>query len=281
MSIEKGVLYIVATPIGNLEDLTPRAQRVLREVDLVAVEDSRHSRPMLQQFSICTPLVALHDHNEIQLLKKIVKRLEAGGSVALISDAGTPLISDPGFPLVRACHRQGITVSPIPGPSAAICALSVAGLPADRFTFEGFPERKATARRKQFETLLRETRSMIFYESSHRIRASLSDMADLFGHDRSAALARELTKVHETVVRSNLGQLCELLNGDPDQRRGEFVIIVAGAVELKDEITREAEKVLRELVKELPISQAASLAARITGAQKNLLYKVALSWQRE
>ena len=280
MSIAKGVLYIVATPIGNLEDLTPRAQRVLQEVDLIAVEDSRHSRPMLQHYSITTPLVALHEHNEILLLQKIVARLQAGGSVALICDAGTPLISDPGFPLVRACHRNGITVSPVPGPSAVICALSVAGIPPDRFTFEGYPERKRAARRKQLEALAEEPRSIIFYESSHRIQESLSDMADAFGHDRPATLARELTKVHETIVQARLGELCELLRCDADQRRGEFVIIIAGAVSVKDEVKLLSEKILHELLKELSISQAVSLTARITGLKRNLLYKVALAWKK-
>ena len=279
VSIQKGVLYLVATPIGNLDDLSLRAKAVLESVDRIAVEDTRHSRPLLQRYGVRTPLVALHEHNERQVLEELVDRLSEGEAVALISDAGTPLISDPGFPLVRRCREAGIPVSPVPGPCAAIAALSASGLPTDRFLFEGFPARTGEARRKQFEALRDETGTLVFYEASHRVAASLSDMAAVFGVDRGAVVARELTKLHETILSGTLGALVSTLEGDPDQRRGEFVIVVGGAPAGEGTIDPEAERVLRVLVAELPLKQAAALAARITGEKKNRLYGLALSWK--
>lgn len=279
VSIQKGVLYLVATPIGNLDDLSLRAKAVLESVDRIAVEDTRHSRPLLQRYGVRTPLVALHEHNERQVLEELVDRLSEGEAVALISDAGTPLISDPGFPLVRRCREAGIPVSPVPGPCAAIAALSASGLPTDRFLFEGFPARTGEARRKQFEALRDETGTLVFYEASHRVAGSLSDMAAVFGVDRGAVVARELTKLHETILSGTLGALVSTLEGDPDQRRGEFVIVVGGAPAGEGTIDPEAERVLRVLVAELPLKQAAALAARITGEKKNRLYGLALSWK--
>ena len=279
VSIQKGVLYLVATPIGNLDDLSLRAKAVLESVDRIAVEDTRHSRPLLQRYGVRTPLVALHEHNERQVLEELVDRLSEGEAVALISDAGTPLISDPGFPLVRRCREAGIPVSPVPGPCAAIAALSASGLPTDRFLFEGFPARTGEARRKQFEALRDETGTLVFYEASHRVAGSLSDMAAVFGVDRGAVVARELTKLHETILSGTLGALVSTLEGDPDQRRGEFVIVVGGAPAGEGMIDPEAERVLRVLVAELPLKQAAALAARITGEKKNRLYGLALSWK--
>jgi 16S rRNA (cytidine1402-2'-O)-methyltransferase len=277
VSITNGTLYVVATPIGNREDLTPRAVETLKGVALIAAEDTRHSQPLLRHFGIDTPLQALHEHNERQVLGKIVERLQKGDAVALISDAGTPLVSDPGFPLVRECHREGIPVVPIPGPSALVTALSASGLPTDRFIFEGFPPRTQKARQEQFEALRREPRTLVFYESSHRVKECVRDMAEVFGPERPAVLARELTKLHETILWDSLGALCDVLESDPNQSRGEFVLLVAGEEQSSEEaVDRDAERVLRILLEELPVKQAAGLAARISGEKKNRLYQLAL-----
>ena len=281
MSIEKGVLYIVATPIGNRGDITERAKEVLNSVTLIAAEDTRHSRPLLKSLGISTRLVAMHEHNERKMLEKLTRMLQQGDTLALISDAGTPLISDPGFPLVRACHQLGIKVSPLPGPSAAIAALSAAGLPTDRFRFEGFPARTSSARKGAFEKLKNEPLTLIFYESSHRIQASLADMAALFGEDRQCVLARELTKLHETIIQCTLGELCALLETDPNQRKGEFVILIAGATTRDESLNPEALRILKLLVDELPVKKAAAITARITGEKKNRLYQQALALRGE
>jgi 16S rRNA (cytidine1402-2'-O)-methyltransferase len=281
VSITKGVLYIVATPIGNLGDLSARAVEVLQAVDLVAAEDTRHTRPLLRQYGIETPLLALHEHNELQVLERLIARLQGGEAVALVSDAGTPLISDPGFPLVRECRRLGVPVSPIPGPSALIAALSASGLPTDRFLFEGFPERSQAARRAQFEALRDEPRTLVFYESSHRVLESLKDMAAIFGSERRAVLARELTKLHETIVADPLGELVALVESDPMQQKGEFVLMVAGTEPRSGEaLPPQTERLLRILLEELPVKQAAALASRISGEKKNRLYQAAVALQR-
>lgn len=277
--MDKGCLYIVAMPIGNRDDITERARQVLSAVELIAVEDTRHSRPLLQALGISTPLLALHEHNELKLVGRLVGQLSAGGTIALISDAGTPLISDPGFPLVRACRQAGVRVVPIPGPSAVICALSAAGLPTDRFLFEGFPARMPAARRDQFARLKEATMTLIFYESSHRILDSLADMAAVFGEGRPAVLARELTKLHETILSESLGVLVERVSRDPNQQKGEFVVMVAGAVRDAEAIDPEAQRVLAVLLEELPTKKAATLAAKITGVKKNRLYRKALELQ--
>lgn len=281
VSIEKGVLYVVAMPIGNRKDISLRAIDVLREAELIAAEDTRHSGPLLKQLGIDTPMLALHEHNERGLVDNLVGRLREGGNLALISDAGTPLISDPGFPLVRECHRQGIRVSPIPGASAVICALSAAGLPTDRFIFEGFPPRTQTARRERFKSLAIETGTLVFYESGHRIQHCVSDLVECFGGERPVVMARELTKLYETILFSTLKELHDRLEDEPVQRKGEFVILIAGAVKSVEHLAPESEKVLRILLKELPVKQASSLAARITGEKKNRLYRLALDWQEE
>jgi 16S rRNA (cytidine1402-2'-O)-methyltransferase len=279
VSIDKGVLYVVATPIGNREDISRRAIEILRSVDLIAAEDTRHSGPLLRQLGIETPLLAFHEHNEQRVLDKLIGRLLAGDSMALISDAGTPLISDPGFPLVRECHRRGLRVSPLPGASALVCALSAGGLPTDRFLFAGFPARNGAARREQLRGLAQEPGTLVFYESSHRVRACLADMAEVFGDARPAVLARELTKLHETIVNADVGALRRLLEADPLQRKGEFVILIAGAPSQQGELSPESVRILRILGEELPLKQAAALAARITGEKKNLLYRLALDWK--
>ncbi len=273
---------MVATPIGNLEDFPPRAVETLKAVQVIAAEDTRHSQPLLRHFGIQTHLMALHEHNERQVLGGIVERLRKGESVALISDAGTPLVSDPGFPLVRECHREGIAVVPIPGPSALVTALSASGLPTDRFIFEGFPPRTQKARQERFEALRREPRTLVFYESSHRVKECVRDMAEIFGPERPAVLARELTKLHETILSDTLGGLCDVLEDDANQSRGEFVLLVAGEEQTSDEgVDPNAERVLRILLEELPVKQAAGLAAKISGEKKNRLYQLALELRGE
>ncbi len=280
MSNQPGVLYVVATPIGNLEDLSPRAARVLSEVDLIAAEDTRHTRVLLSHFGISTALLAVHEHNERQALKTVLERLSRGESVALVSDAGTPLISDPGFALVRAAQECGVRLCPVPGPSALLCALSVAGLPTDRFVFEGFLPRTAEKRRARLAELAGDSRTLVLYESSHRLLASLTDLVAVLGPVRRAVLARELTKLHETLVAATLEELEALVRRDEDQRRGEMVLLVSGAepAELAS-VGVDAERVLRVLAEELPLGQACALAARITGQSKNSLYRLALAWR--
>jgi 16S rRNA (cytidine1402-2'-O)-methyltransferase len=268
-----GTLWVVATPIGNLEDFSPRAQRVLREVALIAAEDTRHSKPLLAHFGIGTPLAALHEHNEREAMAPLLARLEAGEDLALISDAGTPLISDPGFRLVRAAREAGHRVSTVPGACAAIAALSVAGLPSDRFVFEGFLPAKAVARRARLRELAHEPRTLVFYESSHRIRECCGDLADAFGAQREARLLRELTKLYETALGDTLEAICERLDGDGNQQRGEFVLVVAGAGEAADDKVVEGLRVYALLREELPPAQAAKLAAAISGAPRRALYE--------
>lgn len=280
---QPGKLYVVATPIGNLDDISPRALRTLREVALIAAEDTRHSIRLLQHFGITTALAACHDHNEREQGGRFVARLLAGDDVALISDAGTPLISDPGYHLVRQVRAAGIEVVPVPGPSALIAALSAAGLPSDRFIFEGFLPAKAGARRGRLELLKEEPRTLIFYEAPHRVLESVQDMASLFGKDRHAVLARELTKTFETLKGAPLGELAEWIAADSNQQRGECVLLVTGwqAPEGEDAISGEALRVLDLLLGELPVKRAAALAAEITGVRKNLLYQAALERQAD
>jgi 16S rRNA (cytidine1402-2'-O)-methyltransferase len=272
MTTTAGKLWIVATPIGNLEDLSPRARDVLAKVNLIAAEDTRHSAPLLRHFGIGTRCVALHEHNERDASGDLVARMQNGTSIALISDAGTPLISDPGFRLVRAAREAGIDVSTVPGPCAAIAALSIAGMPSDRFVFEGFLPPKSSARRSHLESLRGETRTLIFYESSHRIVDTLSDAAHVFG-DRHAVIARELTKLYETVLSGTLPQLVERVITDADQQRGEFVLMISGSSD-DDDAKRLAEgkRVYEILRKQLPPGRAAKVAAEITGAARNALY---------
>ena len=271
-SQQTGCLWVVATPIGHRDDISARAIETLRSVALIAAEDTRHSRPMLLQHNVATPLVALHEHNEREAVAAIVRRLQQGESVALISDAGTPLISDPGFRLVRAAREAGIRCIPVPGACAAIAALSVAGLPSDRFVFEGFLPPKTAARRSRLEELAGDPRTLIFYESSHRVMESLADMRDVFGAEREAVLARELTKIVETVIGEPLSQLAARVASDPNQQRGECVILVAGRGEDVDAKLAEGRRVFAILRDALPPAKAAKLAAAITGAARKSLY---------
>jgi 16S rRNA (cytidine1402-2'-O)-methyltransferase len=273
-----GTLYVVATPIGNLDDISARALRVLREVALIAAEDTRHSIRLLQHFGIETPLAACHEHNERDQGGRFLARLQAGDDVALISDAGTPLISDPGFHLVRQARAAGVSVVPVPGACALVAALSAAGLPSDRFIFEGFLPAKANARRGRLEQIKEEPRTLIFYEAPHRLLESLEDMREVFGGDRPAVLARELTKTFETLKGSPLNELCAWVAADSNQQRGECVVLVGGwqVPEGEGALSAEALRVLDLLLGELPLKRAAALAAEITGVRKNLLYQAAL-----
>jgi len=272
-----GELYVVATPIGNRDDITLRAIEVLRRVDLIVAEDTRHSGRLLEHLGIQRPMISLHEHNEIEATQRVIERLCSGQSLALISDAGTPLISDPGFPLIRRCREQGIRVVPVPGPSALLAALSVSGLPTDRFRFEGFLPRRQQARLAQLQTLRRETVTLVFYESSHRIDEMLRDLATVFGPAREAVLTRELTKVHETIRLARLDDLLHWVEDDENQRRGEFVVLVAGAEAGADTQPLDVDRLLNILLEELPLKQAAALAARISGDKKNALYRRALT----
>jgi len=267
-----GTLHVVATPIGNLADLSARALDTLRGVDAICAEDTRHTRQLLAHFGIEKPLLALHEHNEEALSGRLVARLAGGESLALVSDAGTPLVSDPGFRLVRAAREAGIRVSPVPGPSALIAALSVAGLPSDRFAFEGFLPAKAGARRERLAALAGEPRTLVFYESSHRIADTLADCVAAFGGERPAAVARELTKLFETVLDGDLAALQARVDADPDQRRGEFVLLVQGAGDDADARIAEGRRVYALLAAELKPSLAAKLAADISGAPRKALY---------
>lgn len=278
-----GTLYVVATPIGNLDDISARALRTLSEVVLIAAEDTRHSARLLQHFGIATPLQACHEHNEREHGGRFIGRLQAGDDVALISDAGTPLISDPGYHLVRQARAAGVRVVPIPGACALVAALSAAGLPSDRFIFEGFLPAKMAGRRTRLEMLREEPRTLIFYEAPHRILECIEDLCAIFGGERLAVLGRELTKTFETLKGLPLGELREWVAADSNQQRGECVLLVAGweAPQGDDQLSVEALRVLDLLLAELPLKRAAALAAEITGVRKNLLYQAALERQTD
>ena len=278
VSQECGVLYVVATPIGNLEDMGARALRILQQVDIIAAEDTRHSRRLLQHYGVDTPMLSLHEHNEQQVSARITALLQEGKQVALVSDAGTPLISDPGFPLVRECRKQGIRVSPVPGPSALIAALSVSGLPTDRFRFEGFLPRTQEARRKTLEKLKEETATLVYYESSHRILHTLEDLSAIVGDRRQICVARELTKQYEEVLQGSASDLAGAFSREARHQKGEFVLVIGGKSEAESDRVSSAavQQLLVALLDELPVSRAAALAARITGLKKNQLYQEAL-----
>lgn len=270
--LKKGALYVVATPIGNLGDLSPRARDVLAGADRICAEDTRHTRQMLNALGLERPLLALHEHNEDARVAQVLSYLQAGESLALVSDAGTPLISDPGYRLVRGLRAAGVTVSPVPGPCAAIAALSVAGIASDRFCFEGFLPNKAAARRERLQALAAEPRTLVYYESAHRIEECLADMRAAFGDAREAVLAREITKLFETVLDGTLASIAESVGADPNQRKGEFVLVVAGAPEDADAALREGRRLYAKLAEVMKPSQAAKLAAELSGAPRKALY---------
>ncbi|MBX2809542.1 MAG: 16S rRNA (cytidine(1402)-2'-O)-methyltransferase [Cellvibrionaceae bacterium] len=274
-----GSLYIVATPIGNLADISLRAIETLRAVALIAAEDTRRSGRLLSHFNIGTPLIAYHDHSDTRRITQIIDKLCSGQSIALISDAGTPLVSDPGYRLVKAARAKAIAVVPIPGACALVAALSVSGLPADRWAFEGFLPAKAQARQQRLQALQAEARTLIFYESTHRILESLEAMAQVFGGDREAVLARELTKTYETLLSGTLASLLACLNAEANQCKGEFVLLVKGFDKPNrvSVIDSAAEHTMKILLQELSVKQAASLGARLTGIKKRDLYQWALN----
>lgn len=275
--MSESVLYVVATPIGNLEDMTPRALRILESVALIAAEDTRHSGRLLAHFNIKTPMIAVHDHNERQQQQKIIEILAKGEDVALVSDAGTPLISDPGFILVREVRAAGFRVVPLPGCCAMVAALSAAGIPSDRFAFEGFPPAKSQQRLNYFSTLAQESRTLLFYESPHRIIDSLKAVVEVFGAERPVAIARELTKTFETFLNGTAAEVLAQVEADPNQRKGEFVLMIQGAPEKDDSaLDARSEEVLDILLEELSVKQASALAAKITGIKKKVLYQAAL-----
>ncbi len=273
--VSPGHLYVVATPLGNLGDLSPRAQQVLAAVDAICAEDTRNSGALLSHFGIHRPLLAVHDHNEGAICSQLIARLLAGEALALVSDAGTPLISDPGFVLVRAARAAGVPVIAVAGPCAAMAALSVAGLPSDRFVFEGFLPAKQGARRQRLQALADENRTLIFYESSHRVVDAVDDLIAVFGAERPVCVARELTKLYEESHTAGAGEIAEWLRDNPNRTRGEFVLVVAGAPAHQAPLQLESERVLRLLLAELPASSAARVAAAITGDRKKALYQLA------
>lgn len=276
-----GVLYVVATPIGNIKDISYRAVEILAAADTIAAEDTRHSAVLLQHYSIQTPCIAVHEHNERQIAARIVEQIQSGHNVALISDAGTPLISDPGYHLVKAAREAGLRIIPIPGPSAFTAALSVSGLPSDRFVFEGFLPSKAGARGKRLEQLQHETRTLIFYEAPHRIAECLQDMAGVFGAERPAVLAREITKTFETIKLAPLAQLARWVAEDSNQQRGEIVILLHGAEAQPLSSDSDTDQLLAVLLEDMPTKQAAATAAKITGHKKKALYERALQLQNK
>lgn len=279
MSSECGKLYVVATPIGNLADISFRAVEILKQVDLIAAEDTRHVKMLLNHYGINNKLMSLHQHNEDRASQNLLEKLRAGQSIALVSDAGTPLVNDPGMPLVRLIKDAGIEVSPIPGPCALIAALSAAGLPVSRFSFEGFAPRTSSERKTFFKEKLTSPTTWVFYESSHRILSSLQDMAEILPLDRQIVIARELTKLHETILKASLGNALVVVEQDENMRKGEFVVIVDGATEDKtaQAITPEQEKLLTVLLRECSIKTAVAMAVEITGARKKVLYHAALA----
>lgn len=277
-----GTLYIVATPIGNLGDISQRALDTLQRVDRILAEDTRNTRKLLTHFGIQATLLSLHEHNENERSQQILKYLQDGEDLALVSDAGTPLISDPGYHLVNVIADADCDIVPIPGPSALITALSIAGLPTERFTFEGFLPAKPSLRRKKLQETVTEPRTHIFYESSHRIETMLEDMENIYGSERNIVLARELTKLYEEVFRGSLENLRTWISNDENHRKGEFVIVVAGKTNNnEDEQGISTQKILETLVAELPVKQAANLTAQITSKPKNELYRQAMALKKQ
>lgn len=266
----------MATPIGNLTDLTERAKKVLAEVDIIACEDTRHTSKLLQYLGIKKPLLSVHEHNERERIEQVAQSLQEGKSIALVSDAGTPLISDPGYPLVQALRERNLSIVPIPGVSAIITALSAAGLPTDRFTFEGFLPHKSGAKREKLQALLDEARTMVFYEAKHRILETLDLLAELFP-ERQACVARELTKTFETFYHGSFSQILEHICADADQQKGEFVIMLAGHPNPKTVGQINSSQLLKLLAAELPPKKACAIVAEVTGESKKDLYNQLLS----
>jgi 16S rRNA (cytidine1402-2'-O)-methyltransferase len=273
------ILYVVATPIGNLEDITDRAKRILSEVDLIAAEDTRHTSRLLAHLNITTPVTTYHDHSESTAGLKLVAQLKKGVSIALVSDAGTPLIADPGYRLVNHALEEGIEVVPVPGPSAFVAAMSVAGLPSDKFTFYGFLPAKAKAREDFLANIVNETGTLVFYESPHRIVKTMAALEQVFGQERLMVVARELTKTFEQVVRKPIGEIRKQIDMGEIVIKGEFVLLLQGQQHIESKL--EERKLLELLMAELPLSKAAEITSRLTGQGKNDLYKMALDIKRD
>ena len=273
---QQGTLYVVATPIGNLADVSDRMRHILSTVSKIAAEDTRRTRQLLSHIGIDTPCFSFHDHNERQKQEWLVHLMEAGESIALVSDAGTPLISDPGFPLVRELRKRNMNVVAVPGPCALIAALSIAGLPSDRFVFEGFLPAKSGARLQQLERIATETATSIIYESSHRVKACLIDMKTAFDGKRRVVIARELTKTFETVLDGDVDELINVLDSDPNQSKGEFVLVISGAPKNNDQISAKAQVLAIKLVEYLPKKQAAKLVAEAFDEKRNAIYQFLL-----
>lgn len=269
-------LFVVATPIGHLDDMTFRAIEVLKQVKLIAAEDTRQSIQLLKHFNINTPLTACHDHNESHKIDQLIETLKSGESIALISDAGTPLISDPGFKLVRAAQEHHIRVTPVPGACAAIAALSAVGLPSDRFSFEGFLPSRSSQRISQLEQLKNETQTMIFYEAPHRILECVKDMTEVFGSERKVGFAREITKTFETIKQFTFAELVSFIEHDKNQQKGEIVLVVAGSTQQKDLQQEKLDEILTRMLKDLSVKAASQLAADLFGIKKKVAYQRAL-----
>lgn len=276
IGVQGAQLYVVATPIGNLQDLSQRASQVLADVDLIACEDTRHTQKLLQHLGLRKPLLSLHDHNERDRIEQIKEQLTAGRSIALVSDAGTPLISDPGYVLVSALRQDNFVVTPVPGPSALITALSVAGLPTNRFLFEGFLPHKASGRRERLEAVVGETATLVFYESKHRLLETLTIMENVLG-DRSAVVAREITKTFEQFFSGSLTEIQHQISAHNDHQKGEFVVMVMGADEAKSQVDLSTEKLFKRLLDELPPKKAAAIMSEFTGENKKALYQRAIT----
>jgi len=280
--MDSGTLFVIATPIGNREDLTPRARQILNDVDLVAAEDTRHTGRLLSHFGINKRQITLHDHNEGSAVPKLLSAIKEGKSVALVSDAGTPLISDPGYRLVCAVHDAGATVSPVPGASAVTAAMSVSGLPTDRFCFEGFLPNKKSARVKRLRELEGDTRTLLFFESVHRINASIADLCEVFGVERNAFVGRELSKMHEQCVSSTLGDLREMIENGQIPIKGEFVLVVEGnRNDDSEKTTINVDRLIAEISAALPLSQAADLVSSLSGRRRNEIYRLMLAQRQE
>jgi len=279
--LDSGTLFVVATPIGNREDLSTRARQILDDVDLIAAEDTRHTGRLLSHFGINTRQISLHEHNEEVVMGKLLSALTEGQSVALVSDAGTPLISDPGYRLVCAAHEAHIRISPVPGASAMTAALSVAGLPTDRFCFEGFLPNKKSARVSRLQDLSEETRTIVFYESVHRIKATIRDLNDVFGIERNAFVGRELSKMHEQCISSTLGGIQQMIEDGQIPSKGEFVLVVEGnKIADTDTATIKVDRLIAEISALLPANQAVDLISSLSGRRRNEIYRLLLA-QRE
>ncbi|MHB8167775.1 MAG: 16S rRNA (cytidine(1402)-2'-O)-methyltransferase [Sulfuricella sp.] len=277
----KSILYVVATPIGNLQDITLRALEILRSVDAIAAEDTRNTTRLLNHFAIGAKLIAVHEHNEYQAATRLIEMLQSGKSVALVSDAGTPAVSDPGAYLVAKVREAGLRVVPIPGANAAISAFSAAGITAPHFLFYGFLPHTASERKRELAALKNLTHTLVFYESPHRILASMADLREVLGGARTVTIARELTKVFETIHTCTLDTALDWLTADPNQQKGEFVLLVSGAEVVQAEgIGEETQRILQLLLAEMPLKQAVKLTAEISGEKKNALYELALQLKK-